>query len=676
MECGVMKGNDIRLHGIIVTHPDGDHMNGIKKLLEKHGRNIFHKCDIVITKAFYWTSRDTPCEEFTKLIESAYSAREYMYIEGENLMCLTLGLNCHFPMETGCLFSKRYVYDLKARHTQQLETFPKPKGVDANETSILTVINESKGKCDVVLTGDSTAKEILPLVGGKKIGIFQVPHHGSLHNSRLEKSHKVEEDSETKTKLLKIHDKELQETFLFYNRFRARCYLISAGGTANYKHPHPPVIQGIILANSLRHQECVILLTNSHGLDSEKLGQLHQLVPGWTNYVKIYHYDDVFLSGQCHITLCPERCIGDVRTNTVEWTPKGYINRMKIMLPVKPTMSDIRPLEKNRFTEQSTVEITVKGILKFNAHIICIPLPHSPRSGDSINCCYVIEESIASGVDLSKALFLLNGDTRLPLSRAKNYILIQYINDEWQRKAVSATLEDISPQTPPSECGIPHTDINSLWPAQESTPQSSLSRFPHQSPRPVPDTSPQTSQTRTPLYTGSSPQSSTRHTQQPPQQCTSSLQLSNEGAQATASATHCFSQETKRTAGQQSIGIVSPSPTQHHALHLLGQLELGSPIKGCGCKKACVTRHCRCRKENRPCGPSCQCGSECKNTHLHSQSAGPQMKVTPGDKAEVKLKSPTKGCGCTTGCVKNICRCKKQGLACGSNCRCTNCKNN
>ena len=71
MEYDVMKGDHIKLNGIIVTHPDADHMNGIKTLLEKHNREIFSKCDIVITKAFYWRSRDKQCENFTKPIDRA-----------------------------------------------------------------------------------------------------------------------------------------------------------------------------------------------------------------------------------------------------------------------------------------------------------------------------------------------------------------------------------------------------------------------------------------------------------------------------------------------------------------------------------------------------------------------------------------------------------------------------
>ena len=628
MEYDVMKGIDIKLHGIIVTHPDGDHMNGIKKLLEKHGRKILNKCDIVATKAFYWTSRDKPCEDFMKLIHSAYSIRDD--IEVQTLTCLRPGLNCHFPTEMGCVFRcAPKGNDLKVRRTQQSETYPKPKAVDANATSILTVINESERKCDVVLTGDSTTKEILPLVEGKEIGIFQVPHHGSSHNSRLEDSVKLKEISALYD-LSTIHDKEIKETLLFYGTFRAHCYLISAGGTESYKHPHPQVMQGIILANAMRHRKCIILLTNSRGLDSKKLGQLHQLAPNWTQCVKIYHYDDVFFTEQCHTTLRPEQCISDACENTVEWTPEGYINRTKVTLPVKLIISNYRPLERNRFTEKSTVEITIQGILQFNAHIICIPLPHNPRSGDSVNCCYVIEESIASEVDHSKALFLLNGDEKLPLSRAKKYILTQYINNEWQKKQLPATLKDISSQISP--CKIPHDIINSLWPVQASP-----LRTPHQPLRPVSDYSPQTPPLRTPHQPlqpvpDTSPQSSPSHIPQP-----------------------------------------------HHMKMVARQGAEASPTRGCGCRTGCNTIECGCMKQKSYCGPSCQCGSECTN-NLQPAICLPeegQLRVMPGKmkKVEVQVGSPSKGCRCKQGCgakSRNNCGCKREGLPCGPSCKCKN----
>ena len=732
-EYDVMNRHGIQLHGIIVTHPDSDHLNGVTELLEKHRHRILNNYDVFVTEAFYWKSKHNVCTKFLQLMDKVYPER---YIITGGTTCLRPGLNCYFPKEPGCLL-RCMTRDGKGRCIQSSEIFLKenPKHVDANETSILTVINQSERKCDAVLTGDSTAEEILPLVEGKEIGIFQVPHHGSISNSRLKDKCKLVEYS-GQCDLSIVHN-EVRETLLFYSTFRAQCYLISAGGNESYKHPHPHVLQGIILANSLRHQECVIVLTNSRGLNSEKLKQLHvyRLVPQWTRYVKIYHYDDIFFTEQCHASLRPEKCISDVRAKTVEWTPEGYISRTRIMLPVKPTISDSRPLEKNRFMEKSTVEVTIQGTstFKFNAHIICVPLPHNPRSGDSINCCYIIEESIVSGTNLSKALFLLNEDKTLPLSRAKKYILFQYINNEWQKKQLHVTLKDILSQTSP--CHIPYDDIKSLFPVQESStqisphrsnhqrinflisslqpaqnisPQALSSRIPHQSTnsvrpvqgsssqtppshiphqnlQPLQNISPQTPPNRIPYQSTTSvqPQTPPSHINSlqplPPQASLhniqqlhpdiNSLQIGGEGA-TVATSNHAgvdpYVLQHRVQAAQQCV--VRPSPAQYY-----GQYE--SPTNGCRCQKTdCTTNRCGCKKQGSYCGPNCRC-SGCKNNQQYVAFQVPQhqLTVTPGrmKQAEVKL-SPTKGCGCKTGCGTMRCGCKKQGQTCGPSCKCKN----
>ena len=618
-EYGVTKEHGIQLHGIIVTHPDGDHVTGITKLLEKHSRTILNDYDMVITEAFYWRAK-----ALTKFIEQIDSVCVEEDVVKETIS-LRAGLNCYFPKETGHLLRCKPKDEVRCIQSSEVFLKTKPKGINANETSILTTINcnESKRKCDAVLTGDSNAKEILPFVEGKEIGIFQVPHHGSSANSRLEDKYKLEEYSR-QYDFPTIHDKEVKEIFLFYSTFRAQCYLISAGGTGNYDHPHSSVLQGIILANSLRSQECVILLTNSRGLDSEKVKQLHQLVPQWTRYVKIYHYDDVFFTEQFHTSLRPEKCIRDVRTNTVEWTPEEYINRTRIMLPVKPTIGDCRPLKRNCFVEKSTVQITIQGILTFDAHIICVPLPHNPISGGSINCCYVIEESIAPGVHFSQALFLVDNDASTQsLSRAKKYILFQYINNEWQKKELPATVQDSTPQTSP--CQIPDDTIGFLWPSGEEASDTTPNR-------------------RTGVL---------HHREKAKQQNVVMPSLVQDGR---------YNEDVQPKVGWD---------TQ----------EKKSSTKGCNCKVlGCVDRRCGCKKIGAFCGPSCQC-SDCRNYQAHTfhqpQKYQPIVSWVTEKLMKVKdtLDFPTKGCGCKTGCDTNRCGCKKQGLSCGPSCQCSGCKN-
>ncbi len=460
---GVMNGDSIQLHGIIVTHPDGDHLGGIKMLFEEYGQKILDICDIVITRAFFWRYyKDEMSKKFINLINTTASTREDIKVR----KCITGGLQCHFPTELGCVYRNA---QQKGRYIKYF--FPKPDGINANKASILTTLNKSKDKCDVVLTGDLITKHIIPHVKNKKISIFQVPHHGDYWMSRLDDKHYIQKCTpEVQNILSKCPDKLVKETLLFYSTFRAQCYLISAGGIE--PHPHYSVLQGIILANSVRCEECVILLTNSRALKLEKFKKLHHLAPQWTRYVKIHHYDDVFFTEQSQSNIClhPERCISDVRTNTIEWTPEGYVNALRVKLQaVTLKMSNRPPLEKMCFVERLVVQITIKeSELVFNAHIVRVPLPHNPRSGDRINCCYVVEESIAPGAHFSQAQFLLDdGECRLS-PRAKAYSLFQYTNNEWQIREVSAnvTLQDQSLKTAhsvvSSVCCKCNDDITSL----------------------------------------------------------------------------------------------------------------------------------------------------------------------------------------------------------------------
>ena len=606
-EYGVMTEHGIQLHGIIVTHPDSDHFNGIKELLDKYGQKILKKCHIVITKAFY---RDKKCEGFTKLLDSTYSGNE---IEGAEY--LSPGLQCHFPTELGCLFRCTPKHEnLKVTRTQQLKTFPKP-----NETSILTIINEYEGKCDVVLTGDSIAKIILPLVEGKEIRIFQVPHHGSSDSSKLEDSQKLKELSQ-RYDLSAIQDREVKEIFLFYSTFRAQCYLISAGGTDKHNHPHSQVLQGIILANALRRQECVILLTNSCGLILQKLKPLHKLhVPGaenWSKYVKIYHYNDAFITDpkllQCHTSLCPERCISDVHKGALEWTPEGYINKTRTILSQSdPKMNDSRPQAKDCFKEKSTVEISLQGGRTFSAHVICVPLPHSPRSGDSINYCYVIEESIAPGMQVSQALFLLNDDKKTQvLWRAKDYILFRYINNEWESKALGATVKDITSQI--SAYDIPYHAINESF--QCSGDEDKLVKFLING-----------CGCKTPCDNDHCICRKNKSSCGPYCRChdcknnkvylasqPSSSNQSNQPSQPSQPNQSSQSHQPKQSSQPNEPRDHLSQPSEPKKPAQLNQPDQPDQ-KICRCQKGCGNA-CGCRKRKTHCGPHCKCGDNCTNT--------------------------------------------------------------
>ena len=227
--------------------------------------------------------------------------------------------------------------------------------------------------------------------------------------------------------------------------------------------------------------------------------------------------------------------------------------------------------------------------------------------------------------------------------------MFQYINNEWQKKQLHVTLKDILSQTSP--CHIPYDDIKSLWPIQDSLPQTSP---------------------------------------QQPGHDIHSHRLGGKGAIVTTGTTkQCAGILQQREKAEQQ-NIARPSPTQQHqynddrqlktkTIKVEDQSTVVSPIKGCGCKTGCTTKKCGCKRQESYCGPSCQC-SDCKNYQQYAfhLPEGDQVKVKSDKmkKVEVKMVSPTKGCGCKTGCTTNRCRCKKEGLVCDPTCTCSNCENN
>lgn len=199
----IQKG-EFSLDGIVVTHPDHDHIEGILKLLEEFPPNkdpkedraklIFHG-PLLITEYFKGNS------EGAELINIV---KRYDFIGKkltDNPSNAGFGSNFEFHF-----FAADGKYDgLTFNHNQQV---PKPHAlmlmaalarntVDdsiANLSSIITVwkdpaaIDPNKD-LQVVLTGDCIGYRVLELLKpltaaqGKSVNVFQVPHHGSARNS-------------------------------------------------------------------------------------------------------------------------------------------------------------------------------------------------------------------------------------------------------------------------------------------------------------------------------------------------------------------------------------------------------------------------------------------------------------------------------------------------------------
>ena len=246
-------------------------------------------------------------------------------------------------------------------------------------------------------------------------------------------------------------------------------------------------------------------------------------------------------------------------------------------------------------------------------HVICVPVPHSPRSGDSINYCYVIEESIAPGMQFSQALFLLNDD-KTTLPRAKNYILFQYTNNEWESKALGATIQDCTRQI--SAHNTSFGDINESL--RRSGDKDKLVKFLVKGcgcQKPCDTDHCICRKNKCPCAPYCRCSDHCKNNKVYPISEPSSSNESNQSAQPSqrSQPESSQSQQTK----QPSQPIKPPSqrrepirqPKQSSQLKKQDQPEQ----KFCWCRSGCDSNACGCKKRKTHCGPRCKCGDNCKN---------------------------------------------------------------
>ena len=193
---------EFSLAGIVVTHPDHDHIEGVLKLLQEFPPNqtpggesakFIFQGPLLVTE--YFNSNPQGVELINTLKSSNFSGTE---VENPSDAGFKSNFQFHFcPDEhesyNGLAFNhtpSSYCDDIKSFALEAIAKVPARNTVDdskANLSSIITVWKDPTATdpkdIQAVFTGDSVGYRVLKVVKGKSLKFFQVPHHGSARNS-------------------------------------------------------------------------------------------------------------------------------------------------------------------------------------------------------------------------------------------------------------------------------------------------------------------------------------------------------------------------------------------------------------------------------------------------------------------------------------------------------------
>ncbi len=192
--------NEFKLDGIVVTHPDHDHIQGIQRLLKTFPPNedateTLAKFDfhgpLLITNFF------PNVDEGKKLIKTIeeYGFTSENLDENPSGADFGGGFEFHFfkagdKTHKGVVYKKHVAVGVNRRVKRALTARNTIDTSPANISSIVTVWKDpSTMDAKAVLTGDSVGYRVLnimkpdPAAAGKTVNVFQVPHHGSARNS-------------------------------------------------------------------------------------------------------------------------------------------------------------------------------------------------------------------------------------------------------------------------------------------------------------------------------------------------------------------------------------------------------------------------------------------------------------------------------------------------------------
>ena len=236
------------LNGIMVSSPDHNHIAGVTKLL-MHVKENGWKCatPILISERFLNTLPGHVIELFQLMSTELYKGLTFAPTLLPEPQDTQERLHFHSPKDQAILCVQGA-----------------SKKPDANWTNVLETIHST----DFALTSGLTYDQLMDghKLKDKELTVFQVPHGENMTTD---------------------------EWASFYSTFAVGFYLVSGGGERGLKKE---ILQGIIKANVQRSvpKPCTILLTNSRGLDAEKISDLESEEIEWYSKIKICHINDLF----------------------------------------------------------------------------------------------------------------------------------------------------------------------------------------------------------------------------------------------------------------------------------------------------------------------------------------------------------------------------------------------
>ena len=298
--CLDARTRQLTLQAIVLTHPDSDHVQGLNRLFEEYEVD----CDLIATTA-------------ARVMVDGKDLEGEIYKPSED-SCITYQLP-HVTVEKQKIEIKRYHINQAKVEISKNDKIPQNK---FNDTSIITRVQTSADTEIITLTGDSQGKiiyEVNPELREEKIGIFQVPHHGSATNSKVTGAAKDKlPEGHPLTPLRKFRGRPAYAQALFYFNMKADIYLFSHGNNEGYQHPNWKTVTGILIAAAINKHKCKIVVTATE-FHKDKIRYPKCDIPqDWEKYVEILH----FKQGIPFVTIDPLH--PEIIDNNLEvWTEDG-----------------------------------------------------------------------------------------------------------------------------------------------------------------------------------------------------------------------------------------------------------------------------------------------------------------------------------------------------------------